>query len=368
MRIAACLLLAALALVPAAAAERFEVILRNGTIVDGSGLLPYPADIAIAEGHIARIGNLSRMIANLDIDVAGLYVAPGFIEKDDSGSRDTPGRGETLLTRGVTLRIVNGDAAGTADLSAGTGRLDGTALTVNVGAFTILERQWPAREHSSGSPGVEEAVRHRTARAAAAAGLADRGYLAHGMSADVVVFNGLRNSDGPGEDNVAATLEGVRHVFVNGVLALRNGQPTGVHGGRLITRGTSLPGRPVTADIARHVVVRGKAGSLAIDIDVSQAQGARQARGRTRIEVPDAGQRLSVSEFGVLQVADDWVSFTAEAKINPEGHIRPITVILDRGDPAQPGGIGAVIVEIDGARAFRGAIARDAIRLISPRR
>jgi N-acyl-D-amino-acid deacylase len=63
----------------AGTAPRFDVVLRNGTILDVSGLLPYRADVAIANGRIARIGKIARDAAPTDLDVTGLYVAPGFI-------------------------------------------------------------------------------------------------------------------------------------------------------------------------------------------------------------------------------------------------------------------------------------------------
>jgi hypothetical protein len=348
MRRASAALLAALALVPPAAAERFETILRHGTVVDGSGLAPYSADVAIAEGHIARIGRLSRMTANVDIDVAGLYVAPGSIEIDSGPLTAATARADALLERGVTLHAgsaAGGGPANGAALSAGSG-----SLAVNVGAFTGLDGLATAADGRSPAPPVEEAVRARTAVRAATIGLADRGYLAHGMAADVVVFDAAGS---------------VRHVLVNGVLAFRDGARTGMNGGRVVMGGSGLPARAITADIARRVIAKGNAGSLVLDIDVSQARGDRQARGRATIRIPDADQRLAVADFGVLQVAGDWASFTAEAKVAPEGHVRPITVILDR---TKPGAGAMVILEIDGARAFQGAIARDAIRLLPPPR
>jgi hypothetical protein len=38
----------------------FDVILRHGTVIDGSGLPRYHADVAIANGFVARVGNLSN--------------------------------------------------------------------------------------------------------------------------------------------------------------------------------------------------------------------------------------------------------------------------------------------------------------------
>lgn len=64
----------------AAAAEQFDIIIRNGHIVDGTGSPWYAADIGIRQGRISRIGSLANAQAARVIDVTGLVVAPGFID------------------------------------------------------------------------------------------------------------------------------------------------------------------------------------------------------------------------------------------------------------------------------------------------
>lgn len=64
----------------AAAQPRYDVIIRNGHIIDGTGSPWYSGDIAILHGHIARIGVLGDATANTIIDAHGLTVAPGFID------------------------------------------------------------------------------------------------------------------------------------------------------------------------------------------------------------------------------------------------------------------------------------------------
>ena len=56
------------------------MIIRNGHIIDGTGSPWYAADIAIVDGHIARIGSLGEARAKSVIDAKGLIVAPGFID------------------------------------------------------------------------------------------------------------------------------------------------------------------------------------------------------------------------------------------------------------------------------------------------
>ncbi|WP_163571122.1 amidohydrolase family protein, partial [Klebsiella pneumoniae] len=57
----------------------FNLVIRNGTIVDGSGGDAYEADVAIAEGKIAAIGrNLPK--GSDEIDARGKLVTPGFVD------------------------------------------------------------------------------------------------------------------------------------------------------------------------------------------------------------------------------------------------------------------------------------------------
>ena len=57
-----------------------DIIIRGGTIVDGSGARPYAADLAITGDRIARIGDLKGVTAPLEINARGKYVTPGFID------------------------------------------------------------------------------------------------------------------------------------------------------------------------------------------------------------------------------------------------------------------------------------------------
>src|SRR5436309_7735319 len=62
------------------AAEKFDVIIKGGRIVDGTGAPWYVADLAIRDGKMSRIGRLDGESATRVIDATGLIVAPGFID------------------------------------------------------------------------------------------------------------------------------------------------------------------------------------------------------------------------------------------------------------------------------------------------
>jgi dihydroorotase/N-acyl-D-amino-acid deacylase len=63
-----------------AAPPEYDIIIRNGNVVDGTGRAGYKADIAIRNDRIARIGNLRGATAAREIDARGQVVAPGFID------------------------------------------------------------------------------------------------------------------------------------------------------------------------------------------------------------------------------------------------------------------------------------------------
>lgn len=73
------LLLFALIAVPGQA-QTYDVVIRNGHIVDGAGSPWYEGDIAIQNGRIAAIGRLTNVQAKQTIDARGMVVAPGFID------------------------------------------------------------------------------------------------------------------------------------------------------------------------------------------------------------------------------------------------------------------------------------------------
>ncbi len=57
-----------------------DLLIRNGTLIDGTGAPARRADVAVAGGRIVEIGDPSRDSAGRVIDAAGLVVAPGFID------------------------------------------------------------------------------------------------------------------------------------------------------------------------------------------------------------------------------------------------------------------------------------------------
>ncbi|OBB95629.1 amidohydrolase family protein [Mycobacterium sp. 852002-30065_SCH5024008] len=58
----------------------YDLIIRNGTIIDGLGGEPYVGDVAVKDGVIAAVGHVNGEGAEREIDAAGLLVTPGFVD------------------------------------------------------------------------------------------------------------------------------------------------------------------------------------------------------------------------------------------------------------------------------------------------
>jgi len=67
-------------------AERYDLLITHGHIVDGTGSPWYAGDVAIKDGRIAALGTLPGASAKRTVDAHGMVVAPGFIDSSASPS------------------------------------------------------------------------------------------------------------------------------------------------------------------------------------------------------------------------------------------------------------------------------------------
>src|SRR5258708_10443998 len=103
------LVLALLVCSCAFAQQRFDLIIRSGTVYDGTGGAARMADVGVSGDQIAAIGDLSKAAATRVINAKGKYVVPGFIDvhtHTEEGLSD-PARQANIsyLTQGVTTVV-----------------------------------------------------------------------------------------------------------------------------------------------------------------------------------------------------------------------------------------------------------------------
>ena len=85
-----------------------DLILRGGTIYDGSGGEPVVGDIAIDGDTITALGDLGDAVATTELDVSGLAVAPGFVNMMSWANESLieDGRSQSNIRQGVTLEVM----------------------------------------------------------------------------------------------------------------------------------------------------------------------------------------------------------------------------------------------------------------------
>ena len=100
-----------------------DILIKNGTIIDGAGTPRYRADVAIKSGRISRIGFLGNQTAQTVVDATGLFVTPGFIDINNASDRhwtlmDHPSM-ESFIYQGVTTIVGGSCGSSLAPLATG---------------------------------------------------------------------------------------------------------------------------------------------------------------------------------------------------------------------------------------------------------
>ncbi len=89
-------------------AQDYEILIRNGKIVDGTGDPSFHGDLGIKGGKIVSMGKLPKKTATRTIDAEGLVISPGFFDMHNH-SDDTvlvDGDAMSMITQGVTSMIL----------------------------------------------------------------------------------------------------------------------------------------------------------------------------------------------------------------------------------------------------------------------
>ncbi|OGR23458.1 MAG: hypothetical protein A2277_13905 [Desulfobacterales bacterium RIFOXYA12_FULL_46_15] len=128
--------------------QDYDLIIHNGTVVDGSGRPSVQADVAVSRGLIAQIGDLSRSSSVTRIDAAGLVVAPGFIDLHSHTDLFLPAlpTADSLVCQGITT-VVTGQC-GLSPAPLGTGNCRRTRELFGARLNRIGEiMPWPLCSH-----------------------------------------------------------------------------------------------------------------------------------------------------------------------------------------------------------------------------
>ena len=151
-------------------AQNYDLVVRNGRVVDGSGNPAFFADVAVKNGQIATIGLVAGKGAK-EIDAKGMIIAPGFIdvhthadEVGDSDAKPFQKLAENFLRMGVTTVVVGNCGGSALDVGKFYSEVESNRPAVNV---TTLIGHNTVREKAMGGsfdrpPTAEELAKMRS--------------------------------------------------------------------------------------------------------------------------------------------------------------------------------------------------------------
>jgi N-acyl-D-amino-acid deacylase len=136
--------LLAIAGAPAVLARRsdHELVIRGGTVLDGTGAEGHVADVAVSGGLITAIGGNLGGRGREEIDARGMAVSPGFIDihSHGDGNLTEDPRAESVVRQGITTMIVGAD---------GSSRATGESIRSFAAHFDSLDRLRPGANVAS---------------------------------------------------------------------------------------------------------------------------------------------------------------------------------------------------------------------------
>ncbi len=102
------LMIALLAGAAAARAQEVDLVIRGGTVYDGTGGKPHVADVAVRGDRVVAVGSLADAKGRLEVDARGMAVAPGFVNVLSWATESllADGRAQSDVRQGVTTEVM----------------------------------------------------------------------------------------------------------------------------------------------------------------------------------------------------------------------------------------------------------------------
>lgn len=125
---------------PVVVPEAYDLVIKGGTLIDGTGAPRYQGDVAVKGDKIAAVGEIGPYTASREIDAAGLVVAPGFINPhshthDDLLNPFIERDAIASLMQGITTEFGGMDGRSPVDIGAEIAKLSAEGTGVNFGLF-----------------------------------------------------------------------------------------------------------------------------------------------------------------------------------------------------------------------------------------
>ena len=210
----------------------------------------------------------------------------------------------------------------------------------------------------------EEMIRKTSGLSAVHLGVADRGFIAEGLVADLIAFDPETVTDHATFEEPKQYSEGIEYVLVNGQVALAGGELTGIQAGRVLWRTPGLPARPMSVDWAVSTRVEGalpdhgpEGGRISFAVEHPGGGNLLSTSGTLVFEGSD-GVRLDAFRIGQIQATNGWAGFSGVGLLEEEGSVAevPFLVFVDEADPTHPDRAPTVTITVLGEVVATGAV------------